>query len=314
MAAPNTQPKYTYTTRTTHSFTTTREHKKLGYVEVIPLMMPILLFVSGFLLNKYLEWSKEKKRLRLISTLFFSLTSTLEKSLARQSQAIGDKIINIELLNNSDIMIPLVTSLRTERLSNIADSDLYKLFVFDKKEADKANRFLDGITGAADFINDFKPRIVILNDELYARVSTFNKEWLAKYGKLLNASNLIVLEDRKAKKRLDAETGEFGIDAETGKLLDLITKHKEAIQKAENKGAISTMYTVLVKPLYDESKQIRENNTNYEMLTLINELILDHQSLKDYIRGFITQLNSLKKNLDAARTEIVNAVAHFKVS
>jgi len=188
--------------------------------------------------------------------------------------------------------------LRTTRIKVISEIDLYKIFISNRANLSENTSCLDNLYSAIDFIDDIRIQIELMNKdipELYANyINQYNID-----------SNLLADENANPINKIHIHRY---ADSEFVKLNVIYTNKAHSFLKKKQSSDISNTHTNFIKPLYDETRDIQENENTYKMLLLIGKLEYDYRNFIIHRDSFINQLESIYLDLYYIYTDIKTVI------
>jgi|GEM_PF-2756261 len=126
----------------------------ISYDALVTGFVPIVLFISGYLINVKVKQINEKCRLIELEKYFYSLVTLLEKPLQSQIQEFimfSDKLIEKK---DQHLVLNENTSFHIEQFKEIDSKDLYDIFIKNKKGSIPEKTELYGkLRGGLDYID-----------------------------------------------------------------------------------------------------------------------------------------------------------------
>lgn len=264
--------------------------------------LPVILFMSGYLLNVCIENRKEKKRLKSVKEYFKTLVKLEYKVAIDQAilyEDCGNRLSNIDERN---VSTRKVIGHPEKSLNDISHTDLYKIFI-KKNNIDKSARNFNTLLASLDYIDNSINLVTDLTESFELTVNKLDKKWY-ETGKILTNALGNITGTRDVAKALSSDDPYI---REIGKIINYIysTPDDEQTRTAVYQNVIVSLLKFLNIETYIDDKR------NKEFLgTLINiELIFNQyknlysrrrdgclQSAKD-LRGSAQEINRLVTEL-----------------
>ena len=135
-------------------------------IVVFTVLTPILIFIFGYLLNRYNDWRKEKKKLYDIRLYFYSIVETLLKATSKQKKNIDDFIKSLKEEKIQNLKFALSADFKINHINALPKTDLFSVIVNkEKKNREKRLSIFWKCQQSFDLINwnatNFKNNLII---------------------------------------------------------------------------------------------------------------------------------------------------------
>ena len=266
---------------------------------IFTVLFTILIFISGYLLNKLNEHRKEKVRLDDLKNYFYLLIELIIKPINDQINLLNELADDISDLEKTQYKFKENVNLDITNLKEISNNDLYKIFLIRKKGTmqEKTNHFTN-ITNTLNYIERLK-----LNSRL--NYEGFNEEYNKNRINWANACNSILRQYDSFRSFNLRNNIELSADPFL-KDFDLIIFYWN---KRENSKELQTTYEYFINKLRDMCKKYEPD----ERANIILQLVLGADSSfhnikvakEIFSKGFKGDAIQLKSKLAGLEAAIV---------
>lgn len=140
---------------------------------------PISIFIFGYILNRFNDYRKERKRLIEVKDYFFALCDFLERPIRIQISVFNEYRKNISSKDQINFTYKDTSDLDIKNFSNVSHKDLYKI-LFRKKRDEikiKTQRFNE-ILNSINFIGRQKENTLKNFNTFYDDFKKYESQWI----------------------------------------------------------------------------------------------------------------------------------------
>ena len=259
------------------------------------IVLPVILFLSGYFLNIAIEEYKEKKRLKGIKEYFktlIRLVYTVAIEQAKLYQNCSTRLLN---LNEREITVNKIVGHPKKSLNDINHTDLYKIFI-NKNNIIESTRNFNNLLANLNYIES-SINLVNKHSEEFSQVANqLSKEWYEK-GKLLIETLSKILNTRDVTEALDSE------DKYLKKIAYVIDY---TFTTPKEKQTLTETYQNVITTLFDlcNQKEYVNDPRNKYFLNLIISLQLIYHQYKDLFKRSSSSCLDSANNLLMSANEI----------
>jgi len=175
-------PKPTFTTKTESTHVHEVSTRKPDYIDVLTVLLLVATFILGYYFTGLVESRKERKRLSDIKEYFLSLAESLVRAGQDQSIRIADAISRLQALKGNNFSVIKMAELNNERIREIPNLDLYKVFIATKKYISSRMELLNALTAV---LNVMDASIAYMNKH-NEKIATITEPFHRGYGDKIN--------------------------------------------------------------------------------------------------------------------------------
>jgi len=269
------------------------------FFEIAKWITPVVLFFLGLGFNKLSERLKENRRLLKVESYFYELLYSLSARISQEQEIIVDCINRFKDWNMNNLALNQSSSRVLDRILEIKQEDLFKIFVLRKKGERELNiKDYKALNSIIDYLSLTFPHILSANKKEIKELNIFRNNW--------NSAHLATTVYHNELIGLNLENSD---DSFLNGFIELVKSFNEKNQSTEN---IDLAVQKLVIPLKNLCKAYSIDIRSTKLMTLCEESTLAFREIKSIRESQITFLLSVETELKDIQLQLIELTEKMK--
>jgi|WetSurMetagenome_2_1015567.scaffolds.fasta_scaffold151754_2 hypothetical protein len=103
---------------------------------IVSAIIPVFVFILGYLINRWNENNKENKRLRILENYIFLQIEELIKDITKYNHSFSEFLSKVKVEKQDNYIVNAFNQLHVENILRLDKNDIYKIFIFGRKVED----------------------------------------------------------------------------------------------------------------------------------------------------------------------------------
>lgn len=263
------------------------------------VILPVVLFLSGYWLGIIIENIKEKRRKERLKRYFVQLIFQLEKKLEKQVAEINNAIERQDDFSSKDLMAKRVSGESHKLLKLINREELFEIIVEKKKrKTEQRTKLFDELMKEIDFIyeilNAFEANLL----NIPKSYSIYDNLWNDSHFELVQNYNYLITTANLAKGD-DKLIEEFSIIMEKIKTLKKDKPYIDNIQLA---------YEEMINPMNEVLLSIKSDVRTVKLMDLVQKSKLAFIGMKGIRESNKMNYHDISQELENSKKELLELV------
>jgi hypothetical protein len=269
----------------------------ITWFEIIStVVLPVVLFLSGYWLGRFLEKIKENRRKKRLKKYFKQLIIQLSEKLKKQIIEINLAKERQDDFTSKDLMAIRIAGESHKLLKSINREELFEIIVEKEKHNTRLKtKLFDDLMSKIDFINEalnaFETNIL----SIPKNYSIYENLWNESHFKLIKYFNLIVSTSNTSK-------GQDVLLDKFSEILDDVNKLKNDKPYIEN---IQLAYHRVIEPMNKILLSVNNDIRTVELMDLVQKSKLGYMGMLDYRERNKVYYVMLSSQLEKVKNEIL---------
>ncbi len=266
-------------------------------------LVPVLIFILGYIINKLIENQKEKKRLVELEEYFKQSVRLLQKPLNRQISEFVNMAHLLKEKKEQHLVLKDITNFHVEQIKEISNKDLYSIFIKNRKASiSEKTELYSKLRAGIDFIDNVRKT---MRDKFTMFWESYNKNQ-NEYKRNIEITDELFTEmvSRSNSNSINEDWLVSGID-------QIRMKWISVKDKGVNYMDMYVAKELYLEPLRDLCKQNMRDPRTPVLIKYTMAAIYAFHNIDESKRFFRHQYTLDARALQKSQIEINNAIAKF---